>query len=77
MPLIDATTAREFLEGIVAAFSVLGGTMAYMSGFRAAPAFLLGLPPEALAHGVNEGVALGFLGGSPFAIFALMIMTWT
>jgi len=77
MPLVDATTAREFLEGVVTAFAVLGGGMAYMSGFRAAQAFLLGLPSEALAHAVDEGVALGFLVGSPFAIFALMIMTWT
>lgn len=77
MPLIDATTAREFLEGIVAAFSVLGGAMAYVSGLRAARAFLLDLPPEALAHSVNEGIALGFLGGSPCAIAALMIMVWT
>jgi ABC-type Mn2+/Zn2+ transport system permease subunit len=77
MPVIDATTAREFLEGIVTAFAVLGGAMAYMSGFRAAQALLLGLPSDALAHGVNEGVALGFLAGSPCAIAALMIMTWT
>jgi hypothetical protein len=77
MALIDAMTARVFLEGIVAAFSVLGGAMAYMSGFRAAQAFLLGLPSEADAHGVNEGIALGFLVGSPCAIAALIIMTWT
>lgn len=77
MPLLDATTAREFLEGIVTAASVLGGAMAYVSGLRAAQGLLLGVSPEALAHRVNEGVALGFLSGSPFAIFALIIMAWT
>jgi hypothetical protein len=77
MPVIDPTTAREFLEGIVAAFSVLGGVMAYASGFRAAQALLLGLPPEVVGHRMNEGIARGFLSGSPLAVFALIIMAWT
>lgn len=77
MVLIDPSTAREFLEGIVAAFSVLGGAMAYSSGFGAARAFLVGSPSEVLAHQVNEGIAWGFLYGSPLAVLALIIMAWT
>ncbi|HEX2097098.1 MAG TPA: hypothetical protein VHF50_07005 [Solirubrobacterales bacterium] len=77
MALIDALAAREYLEGIVAAFSVLGGAMAYSSGFGAARALLIGSPPEVLAHQVNEGIAWGFLYGSSLATLALIIMVWT
>jgi hypothetical protein len=77
MPAFDAATARDFLEATVAGFSVLGGFMAYMSGFRAAQALVLGQSPEVLAHQVNLGIARGFLSGSPLAVFALIIMVWT
>lgn len=74
---VDATATRDFLEALVAGFSILGGFMAYPSGFLAAHALALGLPPEALAHQINLGIARGFLSGSPVAVFALMIMAWT
>lgn len=35
---IDPTTAREFLEGVIAGFAVLGGIMAYFSGYEASKA---------------------------------------
>jgi hypothetical protein len=77
MALIDPTSARDFLEATVAAFSVLGGVMAYRSGFSAAQALAFGLPPDVLANQINEGIALGFLWGSPPAMGALIIMVWT
>jgi hypothetical protein len=34
----DPSSTREFVEAIVAAFSILGGVMAYCSGYYAAQA---------------------------------------
>jgi hypothetical protein len=77
MTPVDATAARDFLEALVAGFSVLGGVMAYWSGFRAAQAYARGLPADELAYQVNAGIAEGFTAGSPLAICALMLMGWT
>jgi hypothetical protein len=77
MAPIDAAVAREFVEGVVAGFSVLGGIMAYASGYLAAQALALGMPPEAVAHQINLGIARGFLSGSPPSVAALIIMVWT
>ena len=74
---IDPAVAREFLEGIVAAFAVLGGFMAYFSGFEASRAFAAGQAHELVAHRINEGLAFGFNLGTWAAIMALMIMGWT
>lgn len=77
MDPIDATGAREFLEAIIAAFSVLGGGMAYFSGFAASQALTQGQSPEHVAHRINEGVAEGFELSSPLSIVALIIVVWT
>lgn len=74
---IDPSGARELLEGIIAAFSVLGGGMAFLSGLRANLALSEGKPPEILAHSINEGVAIGFEAFSPLAIVALIITIWS
>ncbi|HEX9966976.1 MAG TPA: hypothetical protein VGB06_03420 [Solirubrobacterales bacterium] len=77
MTPIDAAAARDFLEAVVAGFSVLGGAMAYSSGFSAAQAVAQNQPADVLAHAINEGIAEGFRWGSQTAVFALMIMVWT
>ncbi|HSR94048.1 MAG TPA: hypothetical protein VLK56_04205 [Solirubrobacterales bacterium] len=77
MTPIDFGAAREFLEGLIAAFAVLGGGMAYFSGFRAAQALAQGQRPEAVAHSVNEGLGVGFETFSPLSIMALIIMAWS
>lgn len=77
MAPIDFAAAREFLEGLIAAFSVLGGGMAYFSGFRAAQALAQGLSPEVVAHSINEGVGVGFEMFSPLSIMALIIVAWS
>lgn len=73
----DVAGAREFLEAIIAAFSVLGGGMAYSSGFAASKALAEGQSPEVVAHRVNEGIAEGFERASPLSIAALIIVLWT
>lgn len=77
MNLIDVNATREFVEAIIAAFSILGGGMAYFSGYGAAQSLAREEPPERLAHAVNEGLGIGFTHGSPFSIAALIIMVWS
>lgn len=80
MPLVtsvDPGAAREFLEALIAGFSVLGGVMAYFSGFEAYRALARNETPSAVAHSVNEGIGAGFEIGVPMASIALMIMGWT
>lgn len=72
----DPSTTREFLEALIAGFSVLGGVMAYFSGFEAYRALAQNEAPSVVAHSINEGVGEGFEAGVPAAIAALMIMGW-
>lgn len=74
---IDPSGAREFLEAIIAAFSVLGGGMAGLSGFRAAEALNQGQPPAVVAYRINQGIGFGYETFSPLSILALIIMLWT
>lgn len=76
MPPIDATNAREFLEATVTAVSVLGGAMAYWSGYSASRAVAEGQPADVLSHRINRGLAEGFAIGWPASIVALIIETW-
>jgi hypothetical protein len=72
----DPASAREFLEAIIAAFSILGGVMAYFSGYAAYRS--LSEPTLTnVADDVNQGLGEGFALGVPSAILALMIMGWS
>ncbi|HEY5815232.1 MAG TPA: hypothetical protein VIS95_02710 [Solirubrobacterales bacterium] len=77
MTPIDPGIAREFLEALIAGFSVLGGIMAYFSGLEAYRALARNEAPSAVAHSINEGISNGFEIGMPMASLALMIMGWT
>jgi hypothetical protein len=74
---VDPNTAREFLEALIAGFSVLGGVMAYSSGYAAYRTLAHDESPPVVAHNINEGVGEGFEAGMPLAVVALMIMGWT
>jgi hypothetical protein len=74
---IDPTGARELLEAIIAAFSILGGGMAYFSGFYAAQALAQNRPPDHLAHRIDVGIAQGFEYLSPISVLALIIVAWS
>jgi hypothetical protein len=74
MAPVDLDSTREFLEAVIAGFSVLGGVMAYFSGFAASTAISQGRPPSEVAHKIDRGLAFGFNLGAPAAILALMIM---
>ena len=73
----DPGNVRELLEAIVTAFSVLGGGMAYWSGFKAAQALARREPPGALAHTIDRAIGEGFVIFSRFSPVALAIMLWT
>jgi hypothetical protein len=77
MNSLDAESARGLIEAAVVAISVLGGTMAYFSGYAAARAISEGQPPDILGQWINEGIGEGFSWGWPAAILALIIMLWT
>lgn len=74
---IEPHDAREFLEAIIAAFSVLGGIMAYFSGYAAYRALILEESPSVITQSINEGIGDGFELGVPAALVALMIMGWS
>ena len=74
---IEPGDARELIEAAVTAISVLGGAMAYCSGYFASQAVSEEQPPEILSQRVNEGLAQGFSWGWPTAIVALIIKIWT
>jgi len=77
MAPLDPAGAREFLEAIIAAFSVLGGVMAYFSGYAAYRGLREGSDPSAVAGEINEGPGEGFALGVPSAMLSLMIMGWS
>ncbi len=77
MSLFDPAGIRDLIEAGVTAISVLGGAMAYCSGFAATQAVAESQPPEVLGQRVNEGIAQGFSLGWPAAILALIIEMWT
>jgi hypothetical protein len=68
---------RELLNAAVTAVSVLGGAMAYASGYFASRAISEDLPPETLGLRVNEALGKGFNWGWPAALAALIIGVWT
>jgi hypothetical protein len=72
----DPGDARGLLEGTIAGFSILGGYMAYLSGYYASQALAQNQPPEFVAQRVNEGIGLGFRFASPVSVIALIIMVW-
>jgi len=72
----DPETTRQFLEAVVAALSILGGGMAYVSGYKASEALAEGQPPEILGQRVNEGIGQGFRAFWPLSVVVLIIMVW-
>jgi len=64
MAPIDPTGAREFLEAVIAGFAVLGGVMAYFSGYAAHRALANNEPSYIVANSIDEGIGDGFEVGT-------------
>lgn len=77
MVSIGSSDTTNLLQAAVTAVSLLGGLMAYTSGYFAAQAMAERQPSDVLAQRVNEGIARGFLAGWPIATLALIIEMWS
>ncbi len=77
MALIDPVDVSNFIEATVTAASILGGVMAYWSGYLTANALADNQPPEVVAQRVNEGLGRGFSWGYPLSALALIIGAWS
>ena len=73
----DTTEFSALVQSAITAVSILGGAMAYTSGYHAARALAWDYPPELSSAYINEGLGLGFVAGFPLAILVLMIEAWT
>jgi hypothetical protein len=74
---VDPNSATELLEAVIAAFSILGGGMAYLSGYNAAQALAHNAHPQFVAQRINEGLGEGFELMAPLSIVALIIVVWS
>jgi hypothetical protein len=74
---IEPGDAGELIEAAVTAISLLGGAMAYCSGYSASQTMSEEQSPEILSQRINEGIGEGFSWGWPTAIVALTIKIWT
>lgn len=68
-------SAREFIEVLVSAVSVLGGFMAFTSGLEASKAVFAGRRPDKVAYEINKGLAYGFNFGLPAALIVCTLLT--
>jgi hypothetical protein len=71
---MSGPAAYVLLEAVIAAASVLGGLMAFFSGWRASQARASGASPASLQEAINVGIAVGFDRGLGLAILALLIV---
>jgi hypothetical protein len=77
MAALDPGGLHTLIETAVTAVSVLGGAMAYASGFAAAQGVAAGDSPQQLSARINEALAKGFVYGGPLSALALIIEGWT
>jgi hypothetical protein len=76
MAAINAEGFSELVDATVTAVSILGGAMAYTSGFAATQGLIERCDPAELAERINVGIARGFLVGAPVSALTLIIEGW-
>jgi hypothetical protein len=74
MALATISSTSDFIEVIVSGVSVLGGAMAWFSGFQASQSVRIGQRPEVVSRRINEGLATGFDNGLRLAVIALILL---
>lgn len=72
--MLEASLISTLLGAAVAAFSVLGGVMALVSGYRAADHYLPAEDVDGLGDEINIGIALGFVYGMYPAALAMIVV---
>lgn len=73
---MDVEALKAMIEATISAASILGGAIAYQTGYAAADAVSRGAPPSILSEEINLGVASGFQWGGPLSAFVLILMGW-
>jgi len=73
---VEATEFSALVQSAVTAASILGGAMAYTSGYHAARALAEEDPPEVAAQSINHGLGRGFAAGFPLAFLVSIIEAW-
>lgn len=73
---IAAGELQSVVQSAITAVSLLGGAMAYMSGYRAARARNKGCDSDTLAQAINVGLTEGFVAGIPVAAFVAILELW-
>jgi hypothetical protein len=58
---MDIEALKAMVEAAISGASILGGAMAYQTGWAAMRSFLRGASPEAISREIDLGVAQGFL----------------
>jgi hypothetical protein len=74
---MEPTGLNELVQSAITAVSILGGAMAYTSGYNAARALAEEDPPEVAGQSINEGLGRGFAVGFPLAFVVSIIEAWT
>lgn len=74
---VEAGEFSALVQTVVTAVSILGGAMAYTSGYRAARSLAREDLPDAVGQRINEGLGIGFTIGVPLAIVVFIIEAWT
>lgn len=72
MAIIDPGGLKNLIEAAVTAVSVLGGFMAYLSGYAASKAVAARAPAEVVAEQLNRGLASGFDWGAWIGLIAFV-----
>ncbi|MBS1879203.1 MAG: hypothetical protein JST31_06805 [Actinobacteria bacterium] len=76
MALAAISSFRDLVEVAVTAVSILGGFMAFCSGFESSLSVRAQDAPDRAAHRVNCGLAYGFNFGLPAAglVAAILVL---
>ena len=73
---VGTQEVQELVQSAITAVSILGGSMAYVSGYSAAWALKEGCDSQSLAHEINVGLGKGFVAGMPPAALVAMLEIW-
>ncbi len=77
MALATISNAREVIEVLISAVSMLGGFMAVRSGWAASKSVATGEDPGLVAQHINEGLAYGFDYGLPSALIVFILLAFS
>lgn len=75
--VLDLDAIRMLIDAAVTGVSMLGGTMAFISGYKGALALAGSERPAVVAQSINEGICRGFIWGLWPAFSTFIVVLWT